>query len=295
MTAALGPTAMVGPTALVGLTAALVAAVAYGLASVLQAVGARRAEAAAVPGAGAAAAGLARQPAYLAGVVLDGAAWLVSLLALRTLPLFAVQALLAGSLAVTAVVGARVLGVRLGRGGAAAVGVAVVGLGLVAAGARPGRPEPAPAGTVEWCLALAIALALLAAVPAGRGGRWLTGRTGAVVFSTSAGLAYSIAALCARLVEPASWLGLLAEPATWAVVVSGVAGTLLYGRSLAGDGVVVATATLWVVEVVVGGAAGLLLLDDGVRAGWAVPVVVGVLLALGACVQLARPAAAAGT
>lgn len=283
---------MSGAAAL-GLAAALVAAVAYGVASVLQAVGARRAEAAAAPGAGAAATGLARQPAYLLGVVLDGAAWLVSLVALRTLPLFAVQALLAGSLAVTAVLGARVLGVKLGRGGAAAVGVAVVGLALVAAGARPGRPQPAPPGTVGVCLALAIALALLAAVPAGRGGRWLTGRTGALVLSTAAGVGYSVAALCARLVEPASLLGLLAEPATWAVVVAGVAGTLLYGRSLAGDGVVVATAALWVVEVVVGGAAGLLLLGDGVRDGWAAPVLVGVGLSLAACVQLARPAAAA--
>lgn len=283
---------MTGAAAL-GLAAALVAATAYGVASVLQAVGARRAEASAAPGAGAAATGLARQPVYLLGVVLDGAAWLVSLVALRTLPLFAVQALLAGSLAVTAVLGARVLGVRLGRSGAVAIAVAVVGLALVAAGARPGRPQPAPDGTVAWCLGLAVALVLLAVVPAGWGGRWLTGRTGAVVLSTAAGVGYSVAALCARLVEPASWLGLLAEPATWAVVVAGVAGTLLYGRSLAGDGVVVATAALWVVEVVVGGAAGLVLLGDGVRAGWAVPVAVGVALALVACVQLARPAAAA--
>ncbi|TNM68518.1 hypothetical protein FHN55_06895 [Streptomyces sp. NP160] len=284
---------MSGAAAL-GLAAALVAAAGYGLASVLQAVGARRAEAAAAPGAGAAAAGLARQPAYLVGVVLDGAAWLVSLVALRALPLFAVQALLAGSLAVTAVVGARVLGVRLGRSGAVAVAVAVVGLALVAGGARPGRPEPAPPGTAGWCLAVAVVLALLAAVPASWGGRWLTGRTGALVLSTAAGVGYSVAALCARLVEPATPLGLLAEPATWAVVVAGVAGTLLYGRSLAGDGVVLATAALWVVEVVVGGAAGLLLLGDGVRAGWTLPVVVGVVLALVACVQLARPAAAAG-
>ncbi|MGQ7297383.1 hypothetical protein [Quadrisphaera sp. KR29] len=284
---------MTGAAAL-GLAAALVAAVGYGAASVLQAVGARRAEAAAPPGAGAAASGLARQPAYLAGVALDGASWLVSLAALRTLPLFAVQALLAGSLAVTAVLGSRVLSVRLGRRGGVAVGLAVAGLALVAAGARAGRPEPAPAGAVAWCLALAVALALLCAVPAGWGRGLLTGRTGALVLSTAAGVACSVAALCARVVEPASWLGLLAEPAVWAVAVSGVAGTVLYGRSLAGDGVVLATTALWVVEVVVGGAAGLLLLGDGVRAGWAAPVLAGVVLALVACAALARPAAAAG-
>ncbi len=279
-------------SAALGLVAALVAAVGYGLASVLQAVGARRA--AGAPGAGSL--GLARQPAYLAGVALDGAAWLVSLVALRTLPLFAVQALLAGSLAVTAVVGARVLGLGLRRADAVALAVAVAGLAAVAAGARPGRPEPAPAGTVAGALALAVLLLVLAVAPEGWLGetarRWLAGVPGAVALATAAGVAYSAAALCARLVEPASWLGLLAEPVTWAVVVAGIAGTLLYGRSLAGDGVVAATAALWVVEVVVGGAAGVLLLGDGVRTGWAVPVVVGVVLAMAACVQLARPAAA---
>lgn len=286
-------------SAALGLAAALVASLAYGVASVLQALGARRAASAgggAPATGGAGAVGLARQPLYLAGVVLDGAAWLVSLVALRTLPLFAVQALLAGSLAVTALLGARALGVRLGRVEHAAVVAAVVGLALVAAGAQPGRPEPAPPGTVEGALALAVALALLVAVPAGtpeHPRRWLAGRTGALVLSCAAGVAYSVAALCARLVEPASPVGLLTEPATWVVVISGVAGTLLYGRSLSGDGVVAATAALWVVEVVVGGAAGLLLLGDGVRPGWATAVVIGVGLALAACVQLARPASEA--
>lgn len=286
-------------SAALGLTAALVASLAYGVASVLQALGARRAASnggAAPTTGGAGAVGLARQPLYLAGVALDGAAWLVSLVALRTLPLFAVQALLAGSLAVTALLGARALGVKLGRVEHAAVVAAVVGLALVAAGAQPGRPQPAPPGTVEAALALAVALALLVAVPPGTPAhprRWLAGRTGALVLSCAAGVAYSVAALCARLVEPATPLGLLAEPATWAVVIAGVAGTLLYGRSLSGDGVVAATAALWVVEVVVGGTAGLLLLGDGVRPGWASAVVIGVGLALAACVQLARPAAEA--
>lgn len=98
-----GPVAVSGAAA--GLLAAVLASIGYGLASVLQAVGARRAAASG--------AGTAVQPAHLGGLALDGASWLVSLLALRVLPLFAVQAVLAGSLAVTAVAGERALQLRL--------------------------------------------------------------------------------------------------------------------------------------------------------------------------------------
>ena len=70
-----------------GLLAAVGASVAYGVATLLQAVGARRAG------------GLAalRQPAVLGGLALDGAAFLVSLLAFARLPLFVVEAVIAAT------------------------------------------------------------------------------------------------------------------------------------------------------------------------------------------------------
>ena len=66
------------------------AAVLYGVAAILQAVGARRAVAAT-----GGTAGVVRQWPYMTGLGLDLCGWLLSLAASRHLPLFAVQAVLA--------------------------------------------------------------------------------------------------------------------------------------------------------------------------------------------------------
>lgn len=85
-----------------GLFAAVAGMMAYGIATVLQAAGAKRAHGVAVLG----------QPLYLLGTGLDAAAWLASVVALQQLPLFAVQAVLAGSLGVTVVLARVFLGAR---------------------------------------------------------------------------------------------------------------------------------------------------------------------------------------
>lgn len=96
-----------------GLCSAGGAALCYGIGSVLQADAARRT---------AASAGLdprllarlLRSGRYLVGVGADGAGFLLSLLAVRTLPLFVVQSVVASFLAVTAVLAAVLLRMPLG-------------------------------------------------------------------------------------------------------------------------------------------------------------------------------------
>jgi len=46
---------------------------------------------------------LAAQPRYLAGLVVDGLGWACTVVALRDLPVFVVQAVLGGAIALTAV------------------------------------------------------------------------------------------------------------------------------------------------------------------------------------------------
>ncbi len=109
---------------------ALGAAVCFGTATVLQAVAAR----AATTGGGGDAALLLRalrQWRYLAGLGLDGLGFVFQIVALRSLPIYAVGAALASSLAVTAVVAARLLGVRLSGVEWAAVGVVCAGLAML--------------------------------------------------------------------------------------------------------------------------------------------------------------------
>src|SRR5919108_1598172 len=89
---------------LVGILFAAVAMVLNSCGALLQAEGARRATRAKPA---------AIQPRYLAGMVLDLVAWGCAVLALRVLPVFAVQAVIGGTIALTAVVGAWMIGARL--------------------------------------------------------------------------------------------------------------------------------------------------------------------------------------
>lgn len=253
-----------------GLLAALAAAVGYGSGSVLQASATRHRSGLRV----------LLQPLYLAGLVLDLLGWLLSLVALRSLPLFAVQSLLAGSLVVTVVLARVMLGVRLRTADRVAV-VAVVGALTVLALAAGEQPATAPpSGFTGTVLAAAVVLAIGVAV-AHRAG-------GAVLLATLGGLGYSGAALAARGAHggTSGWQVLL-QPLALAIAVFGVAGALAFVRSLETGAVGPAMALISVIEVVVPGAVGVLVLGDGFRSGWAVPTAAAVVVALAGCVVLA--------
>jgi len=256
------------------LVAALVGMLGYGVGSVLQAVGAERASGPAV----------LRHPAYLAGLTCDGVAWLASLVALRSLPLFAVQSVLAGSLAVTVLVARLVLGTRLRPRDVVAVAVVAASLVAIAGAAGAQSAQPAPRGFAAAAL-LGLLLAVGVTVALYR-------RGGSLALAALAGAAFSGAALCARAVHgPIGW-ALLVDPIALSVAGFGAVGAVAYARSLERGPVGPATAVLWVIEVVLPGIVGLALLGDTVRAGWALPAVIAVVAACGACVALAtgRPA-----
>ncbi|PRY15924.1 hypothetical protein [Kineococcus rhizosphaerae] len=252
------------------LGAALLAALAYAGASILQALGVRG---------GSSAAALTRSPLYLAGLGLDGLAWLLSLVALRRLPTFAVQSLLAGSLALTVLLARVVLRSRLRTRDTVAVLLLVGALGVVGGA---GTEQPAPLVPAPVLVALCVAAGLcLSAVLALR-------RSGSTVFAVLAGLGYSVAALGARAVEvPPAWWRVALEPVAWAVVVAGVAGTLAYAAALEKGSVGAATALLWSVEVVVPAVAGFALLGDEVRPGWFGAAVAALVVVVGCSVVLA--------
>ena len=139
---------------LLGLIAAVLACVGYGTASVLQAYGARSSEVVAsgnrqrseVTATGAptlrSTIRAALTPTFVAGMVLDIVGFLGSIVSARLIPLFLSQTIISANLVVTALLGVRVLGVRLRRHDWMAI-VTVVGsllvLGLTAGypGARP--------------------------------------------------------------------------------------------------------------------------------------------------------------
>lgn len=255
---------------ILALAAAVAAAVGYGVSTVMQAVATRRAS------------GLAavRQPLVLGGFAIDGVAWLLSLLALDHLPLFVVQAVLASSLVVVVLLAARVLGARLRRVDRGAIGVTVAALVVLAAGAGEQPAPPPPAGFTPAMLVAAGALAL-ATLAAYRSGHPL-------LLAVLGGLGYSGAAVAARGAHASGGLlDTVWQPLALVIVVCGAVGALAYLRALERGPVGAVAAVVSVLEVVVPGAVGVLVLADTVRAGWAVPVLLAVAAAVAACGVLA--------
>jgi asparagine N-glycosylation enzyme membrane subunit Stt3 len=140
------------------------AAVCSGSAAVLQASAVSR-----LPQADSMSAGfvgrLARSPRYLLALVLVAAGFGLSILALRTLPLFVVQAGRASSLAITAVLSVLLLRVRLRT--AEVIAVIGIGAGLVVVAATAGPQSTAEVGTaVRVGMLVAVLLIALTAAAA---------------------------------------------------------------------------------------------------------------------------------
>ncbi|MFF9348162.1 hypothetical protein [Streptomyces sp. NPDC014734] len=262
---------------------ALGAAICFGTASVLQAVASR---AAAAPGsdAGVDPALLlraVRQWRYVAGLALDGGGFVLQVVALRSLPIYAVGAALAASLAVTAVVAARLLKVRLSGVEWGAVGVVCTGLGMLAlASGDEGREAGSPG--LGWTM-LGIALAVLLI---GAGAGRLPEQPRALVLGLGAGCGFGVVEVSVRLIDDLSPSALFTNPASYALLLGGGSAFLLLTSALQRGSVTTATAGMVLGETIGPALVGVIWLGDRTReglgwlavAGFAVAVVGALLL-----------------
>lgn len=266
-----------------GLLAAFATALCYGVGTVLQAIAARRTD----PVEGLdprLLVRLLRSWLYVVGLTLDGLGFALSLVAVRSLPLFVVQAVVASSLAVTAVLGAVFLKMSLDRRDVVSLGVVVLGLALVTASATEDRTVLV--STVETYGVLVVAVLLgSAALPASR----LAGARGAAALGVVAGLAYGVTAVAARMLAGEGTVeGLLRSPAAWGLLVAGFVAVLAHSTALQRGTVTQVTAPTVVVETIGPALVGLLLLGDQARPGWGWVGAVGFTLAVIGAVGLAR-------
>ncbi|MEU9232909.1 hypothetical protein [Streptomyces subrutilus] len=260
---------------------ALGAAVCFGTASVLQAVAARAAE----PGTGsgvdpALLLRAVRQWRYLAGLGLDAVGFVLQIIALRHIPLYAVGAALAASLAVTAVVAARLLKVRLSRTEWGAV--AVVCAGLLMLGLASGA-EGTRTGSLALKLGLlaVAALILLVGVVAGR----LPDGPRALVLGLASGTGFGVVEVAVRLIDSVWDLG---DPALYAVLLGGGAAFLLLTSALSRGSVTAATAGLVLGETIGPAVIGVVWLGDRTREGLTWLAVLGFAVAIAGALALAR-------
>lgn len=274
---------------LIGLLTSILAALSFGVASILQAVGARGEPVAD---------GIdpwlllrmLRHPAFLLSLLLSVSGFLLHLVALRSLPLFAVQPVIASSVAVTAVVQA-VLGQEpLNRRGWSLVATVCLGLVLVTSAAVPGAAVHPSTGR-RALLLLAVAAIAVLAWPSGR----VSGARGSSLLGMLSGLGFAVVAICGRAFPSLAPGALLRDPATAALICGGGLAFLLYSTALQRGTVITATAAMVVGNTIAPVLVGVLALGDRFRSGWAPAAVLGLVLAGTAVILLHDPREAPGT
>lgn len=268
---------------MVGLLAALAAAVGFAGASVLQEIGARRAQSSAGLDPRVLLRVLAQLP-FVVGVVIDFAGFLLQLVALRSLPIFVVQAVVASSVGITALLAVVFLGATLGRVQIAALAGIGVGLALVALSATSEHPHHLATAS-GWLLAAgSLPLAAAAALVARGKGEGAAARLGLL-----SGIAFGGTAIAARVIDlPVHHLlHVSSEPEAWALVAFGFLGFLIFTTALQRGSVTTATATMWTAEALLPAAVGVAFLGDHARRGTGGVAVLGFVVAIASTVVLA--------
>ncbi len=255
-----------------GVTAAVAAALAFGLAAVLQGIATRRTESVV---------GLdprlllrlLRQPVFVASLVLNLVGFALHVLALESLPLFLVQAVIASSVAVTAVLAVRVFRVALSRAQWAAVATVCVGLALLAGTAESDTDVTAGTAVRPGVLVVVVLVALLGAAAARA-----PGPTAEVRLGLLGGVAYGMVAVTARLLGDVPAAAVPSDGATY----------LLYTTAMQRGSVTTSTAAVVVTQTAVPAAVGIALLGDRVVPGLGPVAVLGFALALAGTAALSR-------
>lgn len=275
---------------LLGLLGALIAAVSYGAATTLQAVGVR--SMAAVPSGASLVVRVRSARAYGAGLALDAVGFLASIAALRSLPLFLVQSAIASSVAVTAGLAVLLLKTRLRRSEVIAIGVTLLGLVLLAVSAREGSAQSLSSGA-RWAI-LGLTPVLGLALAAGLRDR--NDQRASVVLATTCGLGFGFVGISARVLEVRTpWWHTAADPSLWAIAIYGGIALTAYGYALHRGRVTTVASITFAVETVIPAAIGLAFLGDAFRAHFAPIAVLGFIATLGASIALATHAEPAAT
>jgi drug/metabolite transporter (DMT)-like permease len=228
---------------------------------------------------------IAVQPRYLAALVVDLFAFLCTVAALRELPVFAVQAVIGGSIALTALAGAKLNDAFLTRRTRFAVAACLSGLVLVASSAGSEHPPITPGIVDAILISGVLVLGVVVLVLRQYRRAWPLALCAGLGFG---GISLAVRAAHVEVGSGFSLALLLAQPGTYLVVAFWAIGMVAWSGALARGEVGTVTALLIVTQVVVPGLIGIALLGDPVRSGWVWPFVVGLIVAVIGVVVLTR-------
>jgi len=220
---------------------------------------------------------------FIASLGLDLIGFFAQLVALRQLPLFAAQAIIAGNLAVTAVFAAWLIHLELAWREWLAVGGVILGVSMLGLSAGP---HAAIGVSPQFKLALIVAVAGIAV--AGIAASRLPRPARTPVLGAIAGLGYGVLAVAARVLPGFSPHQLIRDPAAYALAAAGIVSFMLYATALEGGSVTVATAAVVLAETTPPAVVGVMFLGDQTRPGLGGLALLGFSLAIVCAVALAR-------
>lgn len=270
----------------IGVIAACLAAVSYGMSTVLRALGARRVatenresghEAESTNSAG----GPSLQstmstlvdPAFIMGTMMVVVGFAGGAIAARFLPLFLSQTIVSANLVVTALLGTIMLNIALHTRDWIAIWLVVLSLCLLGISSAP---HTGRGGSPAFHWELFIATLGLCAIALG--GVYRAGKHAGIVGGASAGLLFGVIAISVRIldgVQPFDATALLTDPAAWTIAVAGAVGFFVQTVALQVGAVNGVTAVLVVGETAGPSLVGVLFLGDMARPGLGWLAIVG--------------------
>ncbi|MFT4125208.1 MAG: EamA/RhaT family transporter [Gordonia sp. (in: high G+C Gram-positive bacteria)] len=267
-----------------GVISASLAALAYGMSTVLRALGARRVAQTAreeghtdTNGAGgpsmASTLSTLVDPSFILGTVMVVIGFAGGAVAARFLPLFLSQTIVSANLVVTALLGTIMLNIALHTRDWVAVWLVVLSLCLLGFSSAHTTSDNSD-HSLHWGLFLATLLVAglaLAAV-------YRLGRHGAIAGGAMAGLLFGLIAIAVRIldgVHPFELKALLLDPAAWTIAVAGAVGFFVQTVALQLGAVNGVTAVLVVGETAGPSLVGVLFLGDTAKPGLGWLAIVG--------------------
>jgi drug/metabolite transporter (DMT)-like permease len=226
---------------------------------------------------------LLHQWRFVISLVIDMVGFVAQLVALRRLPLFAVQAMVASNLAVIALLAAWLMRARLALLEWLAIAGVIIGVGLL--GSSAGAEGASSVGpTFQIGLMVAVAGVGVAGIAAAR----LPGRARTPLLGAIAGLGYAVLAVAARILPGFAPVQLLRSPASYTLAAAGIVSFLMYASALEGGSVTVATSAVVLCETVPAAVVGVVFLGDSTRHGLLGLAIPGFTLAVAGALTLAR-------
>ncbi|QRY62068.1 EamA/RhaT family transporter [Gordonia sp. PDNC005] len=272
----------------IGIIAAAMAAVAYGVSTVLRALGARRValemredgkndvhpleEGGAAPSVSSTMSTIA-DPAFILGTLMVIVGFGGGALAARFLPLFLAQSIVAANLVVTALLGTLLLNITLHTRDWVAIWLVVLSLFMLGVSSSP-HAHDAASRDFHWGLLIATFIVAAIALI----GVYKLGKYAAIVGGAASGLLFGIIAIAVRVLdglEPFDLVTILTDPAAWSIAVAGAVGFFVQTVALQVGAVNGVTALLVVGETAGPSLIGVAFLGDAAREGLGWLAVVG--------------------